>query len=280
MKENAPLPHISVIVTTKNSQYYLAGCLSSIKAQSLPQQDIEIIVVDNNSIDDTKKVAKQFTDKVFNKGPERSAQRNFGIIQARGKYILYLDADMTLSTDVIKTCVEKCETEGYIGSYIPERIKGDGFWIKVRDFERSFYNATCIDAVRFIKREEVLKIGGFDESLTGPEDWNFDRRLKSLGKTALIDVPLFHNENGFSLKSYLNKKNYYIKDFDRYAKKWGYSDPIIKKQLGYRYRLFGVFVENNKWKKLIEHPVLTLGMYFLKGCVGVDYLIVKRRKEP
>jgi glycosyltransferase involved in cell wall biosynthesis len=279
MKESNSLPLISVIVTTKNERNYLEDCLASIKKQNFPQQSIEIIVVDNNSIDGTQEIAKKFTDKVFNKGPERSSQRNFGIMQANGKYILYLDADMTLSRDVIKTCAEKCETEGYVGLYTPERIKGKGFWIKVRDFERSFYNASCIDAVRFIKREEALKIGGFDESITGPEDWDFDRRLKSMGKTTLIDTLIFHNENGFSLKKYLNKKNYYMKDFNRYVEKWGVADPIIKKQLGFRYRIFVVFFENNKWKKLIMHPFLAFGMYFLKGCIGINYLILKHRKK-
>jgi len=40
---------------------------------------VEIIVVDNNSTDNTVKIAKRFTDKVYNKGPERSTQRNYGV---------------------------------------------------------------------------------------------------------------------------------------------------------------------------------------------------------
>lgn len=43
---------------------------------------MEIIVVDNNSSDSTVKIAKEFTDKVYNKGPERSAQGNFGVEKA------------------------------------------------------------------------------------------------------------------------------------------------------------------------------------------------------
>jgi len=63
---------------------------------------MEIIVVDNNSQDKTKEIAYRYTDKVYNFGPERSAQRNFGVKQAAGKYILYLDADMVLSENVMK----------------------------------------------------------------------------------------------------------------------------------------------------------------------------------
>ncbi|GAH55484.1 unnamed protein product, partial [marine sediment metagenome] len=71
----------------------------------------------------------------------------------------------------------RCEKEDYITLYIPEKIIGRGFWIKVRDLERSFYNATYIDCVRFIKKGAFDKVGGFDETLTGPEDWDFDRRV-------------------------------------------------------------------------------------------------------
>ena len=61
-------PLVSVIVPTKNSSKTLEACLRSIKEQSY--KNIEIIVVDNNSIDDTKESAKKYTDKVFNFGPE------------------------------------------------------------------------------------------------------------------------------------------------------------------------------------------------------------------
>ncbi len=117
----------------------------------------------------------------YNFGPERSAQRNFGARQANGKYILYLDADMRLSENVISECVEKCENnENLVALYIPEKIIGNGFWVRIRDFERSFYNATVIDCVRFVRRDKFLEIDGFDEDLAGPEDWDFDRRIRDV----------------------------------------------------------------------------------------------------
>ena len=73
---------VSVIVPTKNSEQFLEKCLDSIKKQTYKR--VEIIVVDNNSTDNTKKIARKFTNKVFNKGPERSAQMNFGAKKAKG----------------------------------------------------------------------------------------------------------------------------------------------------------------------------------------------------
>lgn len=197
---------VSVVVTTRNEEKSIEDCLKSVKGQAYRQDDIEIIVVDNNSNDKTKEIAERYTDKVYNFGPERSSQRNFGARQATAKYILYLDADMMLSENVVEECVEKCEREGCIALYIPERIIGRGFCIRIRDFERSFYNATCIDCVRFIRRNKFLEINGFDEDLTGPEDWDFDRRIKAVGRVDIIDSPIYHNEGELRLNKYLEKK--------------------------------------------------------------------------
>lgn len=106
--------NVSVIITTKNEERNIENCLKSIKEQTYSQDNIEIIVVDNNSTDRTKEIVREskkwFTPlnvQLFNGGPERSAQRNFGVRQAAGKYILYLDADMILSENVIDGCVDE-----------------------------------------------------------------------------------------------------------------------------------------------------------------------------
>ena len=262
---------VSVIITTRNEESNIVACLESARKQTYPSEKIELIVVDNNSSDRTKDLAKKYTDKVYNFGPERSAQRNFGVRQASGKYILYLDADMILSESVISEAVQKCEKESCAALYIPERIIGEGFWIKVRDFERGFYNATCIDAVRFVRKDKFQEIGGFDETLTGPEDWDFDRRISSSGKTVLINACLYHNEDNFDLKKYVQKKLYYTRDFERYALKWGRQDKIIKRQMGPGYRYFGIFLEKGRFWRLFSHPFLSLAMYFLRLSVGLSY---------
>jgi glycosyltransferase involved in cell wall biosynthesis len=264
--------NVSVIVTTKNEEDHIGDCLRAIEIQNYPQDKIEIIVVDNNSSDRTKEIAFRFTPLVFDQGPERSAQRNFGIEKARGKYLLYLDADMTLSEEVVTECVKKCDYDNLDALYIPEIIVGNGFWIQVRNFEREFYNSTCIDAVRFLRAKLTREIGGFDEDLNGPEDWDFNRRIGDSGKVGIIRNPLYHNEGEFNLKIYLRKKSYYSRGFDQYINKWGKRDKIIHKQFGFWYRYVGVFIENGNSKRLFLHPVLATGMYVLRLLVGLNYL--------
>lgn len=64
-----------------------------------------------------------------------------------------------------------------------------------------------------------------------------------------------------------------------YNEKWGKSDPDLKKQFGIYYRFFGIFTEKGKWKKLLLHPFLAMGMYFLRFLVGVKFLTRKFRNE-
>jgi glycosyltransferase involved in cell wall biosynthesis len=277
--DNFPL--ISIIITTKNEEKNISNCLNSIKNQTYPIEKIEFIVVDNNSSDKTVKIVKNFQPgftpsnvKLFDWGPERSAQRNFGVERSNGEYFLYLDADMTLSKNVISDCVAKIRSNNKIVAlHISEIVTGDSYWSRVRRFERSFYDDTVIDCVRFIKKNAFIKAGGFDEKLTGPEDWDLDKKMRNIGRVELIKTPIYHNEDEFNLEKYLDKKGYYAKKFDDYIKKWGKNDPDVKKQLGICYRFLGVFIEQGKWKKLILHPSLTIGMYFLRCLVGIKFLL-------
>jgi glycosyltransferase involved in cell wall biosynthesis len=264
---------ISVIVNTKNEEKNIEKCLRSILTQTYPKDQIEIIVVDNGSVDQTKDIALKHTEKVFDKGPERSTQKNFGVKQSKGEYFLHLDADMTLSDNILSECAEKVRNnKDIVALYAPEIVTGKKYFSKVRRFERSFYNSTAIDAIRFIQKEKFLQAGGFDENLYAAEDWDLDKRLKKLGKFDIIKSPLYHNESEFDLKNYLAKKVYYSKNLDAYIAKWGKSDPDIKKQFGFYYRFIGVFVEKGKWKILLHHPVLATGMYFLRLLVGIKYM--------
>lgn len=202
---------VSIIITTKNEEKNIGNCLESIKNQTYPSNSIEIIVVDNNSSDTTKEIAKKYTKNIFNFGPERSAQRNYGVKKAKGEYILYLDADMILSPTVVEKSVRKFKPSNIqypvsdnrspishisypisnirlVALYIPEIILGNSYWSRVRRFERSFYDGTVIDCVRFIRKDIFEKVGGFDETMTGPEDWDLDKKIRNIGKTELLET--------------------------------------------------------------------------------------------
>ncbi len=251
---------ISVIVTTKNEETVIERLLKSIKDQTY--KFVEIIVVDNNSTDRTTYIAKKYTKKLFSIGPERSAQRNLGAKKANGDYLLFLDADMELSKDVLLECFNCFESGRNIGGVIiPEQSVAGKFWEKVKGFERSFYNLEgdqTTDAARFFPRKVFLKAGGYDETITGPEDWDLPENIRKLGfNFRRINAPIYHYERINSLYSLARKKFYYGLKSHRYMNKQ--KLPIIGPKTVYFLR--PVFYKN--WKMMLRHPVLTLGMVMM-----------------
>lgn len=93
------LPIISIIMPVYNGEKRMPRCLKSIRKQSYPQKLIEIIVVDDDSQDDTARIAKeQFGAKVVRNGthdPERG--KSIGIENASGEYLFFIDDDNILT---------------------------------------------------------------------------------------------------------------------------------------------------------------------------------------
>ena len=265
---------LSVVVTTKNEAANIAACVHSFD-EAVRRGDAEVIVVDNGSTDDTKKIAADLGAAVYDKGPERSAQRNFGWRMARGELVVILDADMIMPPETVEEMLSGLDGDAY---WIPEVRTGDGIRVKARNFERSFYDGTCIDALRLFRRRVLEETGGYDENLiAGPEDWELDIRVLATGaKCAVLRNHLLHNEKRLTLRRMLEKKAYYTKSFAAYQEKWrGHS--AVRRQFSPLYRFLGVFVENGKWRKVLRHPVLFAVMMFERVAVGAVYLLNRGR---
>jgi glycosyltransferase involved in cell wall biosynthesis len=192
-------------------------------------------------------------------GMERSRQRNIGIMHSKGKYLLILDSDQSISEGLIDECLELME-QGYSALYIPEVIVASSFFGRVRAFEREFYTGTAIDVPRFVRRDCCPL---FNEDLNGPEDADFGNRIK--GERAVTRGVLYHHDD-ISFVEYCRKKTYYTKSMARYKELWP-DDPC----LSLRYRCWTVFVSGGKWKRLLRHPILTLGIIFVLGVRGWIY---------
>jgi len=270
---------VSVIITTKNEEDIIARLINSIIRQTYKNR--EIILVDNNSTDRTVNIAKRMKIKVYIFGPERSAQRNYGAKMAKGRYLIFLDADMELSKDVIKECVDLIEKDKRIGGIaIPEESIAKNFWEKVKAFERSFYNLQgddITDAARFFSRKAFLKVGGYDTNITGPEDWDLRKNiLKSGYQIARIKALIFHHERVTSLIDLIKKKYYYGLRSYRYLSKHkiGLANPETI------YFLRPVFYKN--FHNLLKHPILSLGMLVMLTAEliggGLGYLVGRIKK--
>jgi glycosyltransferase involved in cell wall biosynthesis len=170
-------PLVSIIVPTCNSERFVERCLRSLRAQTYG--NIEIIVVDKYSTDATRNVARKFADLVLLKGPERSAQVNYGTRYACGEFIYRVDSDVVLEPSVVEEAVTKCEVDGFDAVCVHNASDPNaGFWSKVRQLERDCYIGDKLNvAARFFRKEVFLNVGGFNERLVAAEDYDLHNRL-------------------------------------------------------------------------------------------------------
>ncbi len=252
------LPLVTVIVPTRNSGRTIETCLESIVKQTYA--NIDLIVVDNNSNDETKDIARKYTSSVHNHGPERNYQRSYAANMANGKYLVFIDSDMQLSPALIESSVRMCETYGYDAIVLPEISAGEGFWANCRKLEvYSILNDEFRElANRFIRREAYFAVGGYEVNLDwiGGEDYDIHERIKTSGyKIGRTDQVILHHEIvpfWAMLRKYRIYGNYLAKH--------------VRKHPGTGFRQFVMppsgYLKN--WKLFARNPIHTAGLIFLK----------------
>jgi glycosyltransferase involved in cell wall biosynthesis len=258
-------PRVSVVVPTYNSAEYVEACLRSIREQSY--DSIELIVVDNNSQDNTKAIAARYTPHVYNCGPERSSQRNHGVLHSSGQYVLMIDSDMELTRNVVSECLAKIISNSRLQALtIPEESFGEGFWTQCKKLERSCYRGIhWQEAARFFRREVYGEMGGYDEQITGSEDYDLPSRIEhKYGRQSIGSVSelIYHNERRLSLWRLCRKKFYYATTLRSYIDK-----PENRKRFSNQVSLsnrLGVLVKDPG--KLLRNPVYSVGMFLMKLC--------------
>ncbi len=161
--------NLSAVVNTKNCADSLERCL-----QSLSFAD-EIVIVDMHSDDDTVKIARQFTDKIFyhkDVGYVEPA-RNFAIDQAQGEWILVVDADEAIAPSLAAKIEELMADDDYESYFIPRKniifkrwIKGAGWW---PDYQMRLFKKGKV--VWQDKIHSIPKIKGSSHRLPARDDY-------------------------------------------------------------------------------------------------------------
>ncbi|MEI6228470.1 MAG: glycosyltransferase [Candidatus Saccharibacteria bacterium] len=268
-------PIVSLIVPTKNSSNTLGRCLQSIKDQTY--KNIEIILVDNFSNDETLKIAQKYTKKTYSKGPERSAQVNYGVSKATGKYVYKIDSDFILDKKVVEECVKLCES-GCDAAVVHNSPDESISWVaRIRRFEVDMYKYNLDhSSARFVRKDIYKKIGGFNASVTAGEDYDFQNKLNRIkAKIGFADAEALHLGEPRSFWKHLMKYYSYGKDFTNYGSVASSEEKST--QLGF---FRSVYIKN--WKKFIKHPIKGISFIFyhtLKYIFGgAGYIVAKIKK--
>ncbi len=206
----------SFIIPCFNYGQYLPEAIQSVLDQTY--QDFEIIVVDDGSTDElTKKVLAEINyPKVRvihqeNKG--LPVARNVGIREAKGEFIVPLDADDKLDPTYLEKCLWMFEHNPGIGFvYTVTQTFGDYeyfFGFKEYNF-RELLSENFIPATACFRKSDWSRIGGYEERLSSYEDWEF---WIHLGKEGIFGVLLpeplfFYRKHGDSMLETKGKPNH------------------------------------------------------------------------
>ncbi|MEP1095442.1 MAG: glycosyltransferase [Cyclobacteriaceae bacterium] len=199
---------ISVIIPTLNEEFYLPRTIENTFLSAEDPQDLEVLVVDAGSSDNTLRTIEKLGVRIFSK-PEFALKKfqslNYGIEQAKGETLLFLDADTTLPKAFDKHIRKTLEDKAMVGGafefsfekpdwklYLLQMINRIRYRI-----EQTYYG----DQAVFCRKSVVKKIGGYPEK-TLMESAFFCNQLLKAGQLKLIKKPIKtsprrFNENGF-----------------------------------------------------------------------------------
>jgi glycosyltransferase involved in cell wall biosynthesis len=188
---------ISLIICTLNEEKYLPMLLNSIDRQ---EGVYEIIIVDGNSSDSTREVAREFSktskqpvNLVTMQSPGLSAQRNRGVEEARYNHILFLDADVVLPPDFLTESLRQISERNipFAGTKIyaaePAAKYRVTYWLYSNCYLplMRVFNPVIHGCSIFTTKEMHRKIGGFQQDVTF-EDFRYSKMAARYFRPVLL----------------------------------------------------------------------------------------------
>lgn len=212
---------VSVIIPAHNEQKYISACINSLLKQDYGQNNFEIIVIDNNSTDKTRKIVMDYPSvKYYFKldGPV-GAVRNYGVKNSKGDILVFIDSDCVAPPYWIRSGVlilmngeadvigGKCE--------LPESSSWlEKFWLLgVR--EKLSAKLDLIGASIFVRKTHFESVGGFNEIITSGEDTKLAQDLRNVGLKVEIKQKLNvqHLANAKSIRAFLLRQAWHSENY-------------------------------------------------------------------
>jgi glycosyltransferase involved in cell wall biosynthesis len=199
------MPAVSVVIPVFNAERYIADALESIRRQTL--SDVEVIVVDDGSTDNTVREAERFSGSLGltvmrqkNAGP--AAARNAGIRRAQGRHCAFLDADDVMLPERLAAQVELFEADPDLGLVHTDLMTFDERGIIHRSrrafsdpcggmvLDRLLMDNFITTSTVMAPRERLIGAGLFGEERRVSEDFELWLRMAARWKVGYLDRPL------------------------------------------------------------------------------------------
>ena len=180
---------ISIIIPVLNE----ANTINAVLARILGASNVEVIVVDGGSQDETVALAQSVGVKVIAVTSGRASQMNAGAAVATGSILLFLHADTHLPPAFDTLVRQVLQNTGAIAGAFELRIDAELWGIrlieKMVNLRSRFLSLPYGDQAIFLKASIFKEIGGFP-NLPIMEDFELMRRLKRYGKIAIAPAPV------------------------------------------------------------------------------------------
>ncbi len=204
---------VSVVIPNYNYARYLPEAIESVLAQT--HKNVEVIVVDDGSTDDSKAVLASFGDRIrtiFQKNQGVSAARNRGVAESKGDFVAFLDADDAFLPSKLEKQIELFRADEGIGlvhvgtldidangNSLAEHLDGDEGEVS-HEFLR-FEQPVILGGGSglMVRREAFDAVNGFDKRMSTSADWDFGYRVSAKYRVGFVPEILLryriHNSN-------------------------------------------------------------------------------------
>ncbi|MCW4004995.1 MAG: glycosyltransferase [Candidatus Bathyarchaeota archaeon] len=214
-------PKVSVIVTCRNNQETIRGCLQALTAQDYPKNYIELIVIDACSTDNTATIAKQYTKHVHCLPINAAAAYNQAMNFASHDILGFVDADAQVECQWLQKLVPHLEdpkvagVSGDIETWNVENpiARSIGYEIKSRYNRIHSYTGRIATMNLLLKKTVIAEAGGWDENLPSQYDTDLGYRISQKGyKIAYEPNAKCYHYNRPTIHAYWRQQKQYGKN--------------------------------------------------------------------
>lgn len=205
---------LSVIIPTYNRAEYLPAALHSLANQETTDQEVEVVVVDDGSTDNTAQVAKDFANqldiKYFKQSHQGvSAARNLGLARARGEVLVFFDDDAAADRRWLKNISAITKQEAAITGQVKPLTAGPWNYFAPHYYqgESPRESPVLLEGNCALRREVFEAVGPFDANLDyGHEGEEFIARCRQKYSVKYYPEMIIYHDYAFGLKNYLAKQ--------------------------------------------------------------------------
>lgn len=284
---------VSIIIPAFNEEEFIGACLQSLYELHCNNTSYEVILVDNDSVDSTCKIANSFLDKldlkvIVQKDVNISALRNLGVSYAKGTILAFLDADCTVSRQWLNVAVPYFNDPslGAVGSshLTPEGISwiAKTWDIVISEKRQKGYTLKLPSGNLWVSSEKFLELNGFNEELVTNEDFDLCYRLSGRGYKIFSDpaIKAWHWGVPRTLGEFYKKNRWHgihvFKVFLESLPKFNNVKPIL---FGFYYLVVAVLIPIVFINVSLFLALISSAIIFLTPSLSLSWRVIRNKNK-